>query len=731
MAENEDGALGAEESGAAPAGPFVRDFNPLTDGYPRVSPRSAVVQFYRNGGYTVKRASGVQHVDKPVLARPHSICEIALGTYVTPLQMELPAAGGTTFFKAEVDIQWAVTDPHLAALEVVTDVANRLTSPVLERLREVTTTYRVTEAEQANRAITRECAGGRWADLGSELGLRVRLYVRLRVDDRTIEHADEERDAHAQAKMIRLRQESYRRMLQGGELEQLSFMLAADPEGAKDFLEKIRQEGRQDEKDRVARLFAMATRGELATVDVETQVLNLLNQGDGRPMVGPIGTVPARRPRELEPPTAPPFNPNWASDEPPHRPPHRTEPSRAERDGRGSGGPGADDGWGSGGRSAGGPGSGGRGTDDGWGSGGRGSGGRGSDGGGRGADRGRGSGGRGSDDGSRGSDDGWGTDERGTGRGGPDRYGSDRGGADGYGTARHGGDRRGTDRHGTDGYGTARHGSDGRGTDRHGSDRRGIGPGGPGRGEPYPGDDSAYDEPGTRTSRRNHRLAPYPADDAEHDDRRGPARRAEPYDPHDEADFDEPTATSRVRAYRPEPDEQGFPARRRTFRAEPYAAGADSDYSDYGDGARSRDGRRAYRAEPFSAGADSGPADEPRSRDGRRALRAESFSVGADSGPEDDNTRSRDGRRAHRAEPYYPDDDYGVPRDDVRRRSSRYRLGSAGPVPERDPEDGAGAGGRARTYRPEPYEPDGEREWERPRRRRRGEDEGWSWAEED
>ncbi|MET9833120.1 hypothetical protein ABZ078_28340 [Streptomyces sp. NPDC006385] len=343
MAENEDQAAGAASTEpVGPAGPFLRDFGTPADGFPRVSPRSALVQFYRNGGYTVKRASGVQHVDKPVLARPHSICEIALGTYVTPLQMELPAAGGTTFFKAEVDIEWSVTDPHLAALEVVTDVAGRLTSPVLERLREVTTSYRVTEAEQANRAITRECAGGRWADLGSELGLRVRLYVRLRVDDRTIEHADEERDAHAQARVIRLRQESYRRMLQGGELEQLSFMLAADPEGAKDFLEKIRQEGRQDEKDRVARLFAMAARGELATVDVETQVLNLLNQGDGRPMVGPIGTVPARRPRELEASADRPFNPDWAADEPPRRPPHRAAPDRGGADRHGSGGRGRD-----------------------------------------------------------------------------------------------------------------------------------------------------------------------------------------------------------------------------------------------------------------------------------------------------------------------------------------------------------------------------------------------------
>ncbi|MGW4871351.1 hypothetical protein [Streptomyces chartreusis] len=542
MAENEDEAPESEETegpeSTAPAGPFLRDFNPLTDGYPRVSPRSAVVQFYRNGGHTVKRASGVQHVDKPVLARPHSICEIALGTYVTPLQMELPAAGGTTFFKAEVDIEWAVTDPHLAALAVVTDVANRLTSPVLERLREVTTTYRVTEAEQANRAITRECAGGRWADLGSELGLRVRLYVRLRVDDRTIEHADEERDAHAQAKVIRLRQESYRRMLQGGELEQLSFMLAADPEGAKDFLEKIRQEGRQDEKDRVARLFAMAQRGELATVDVETQVLNLLNQGDGRPVVGPIGTVPARRPRELEASAGDrPFNPDWASDEPPRRRPNRPAPRRS----------------------------------------------------------------------------------------GPDGYGSDGYGGDGYGSDRYGGDR-------------------------YGSDRRGPGRGGPDRGEPY--------------------------------------------DPRDDAEFDEPRAGARGRPYR----------------AEPYAP-----YGDHDDEPRSRDGRQGRRPGP-SADRD----DDPRIGDRPRNHRP-----GAYAG-HDDEPRSRDRRPAHRPEPYHPDDEV-----EVRRLPRRPELGSGGPVPGDEPDDGPRSGERPRTYRPEPYYPEDEREWERSRRRRRAEDDGWSWAEED
>ncbi|WP_217143925.1 hypothetical protein [Streptomyces sp. AC627_RSS907] len=319
MAEDVNGAE-AGEAGAAPAGPFLREYAP-TGGFPPVRAQRASVLFYRNGGYSVVTVAGIRHVDKRAFARPYSVCEIALGTYQTPLQMDLPAAGGTTFFKAEVDIHWAVTDPHLAAVEVVRDVAQRLTAPVLERLREVTSTYRVTEAEQADRALTRECAGGRWDSLGAELGLRVRLYVRLRMDDRTIEHMDEIRDARASAELTGVRQDAFRAMLRGGDLEQLSYMLAAEPDKAKDFLEKIRQEGRQDERDRVDRLFDMVASGQIHSNDVETQALNLLNQGRGRAIQGPIGAVPARREAaQLEPAGAEPFTPDWVAEEPPYRP---------------------------------------------------------------------------------------------------------------------------------------------------------------------------------------------------------------------------------------------------------------------------------------------------------------------------------------------------------------------------------------------------------------------------
>ncbi|MFC8285160.1 hypothetical protein [Streptomyces cyaneofuscatus] len=318
----------AEENGVAgndtatPAGPFLREYAP-TGPFRHSSTRTTSVLFYRNGGHSVAGVSGVRHYDKRALARPHTICEIATGTFVTTLQMELPAAGGATFFKAEVDIHWTVEDPHLVAVQVVTDIAQRLTAPTKERLWEISSQFPVNQAEQANTAITQQCVSGRWSDLGTDLGLRVRLYVRLRVDDRTIGHVDVIRDYQAATHLTDLRQQRFRTMLMGGELDQLSYMLAAEPESAKEFLEKIRQEGRQEEKERVDRLFAMVASGDIASSQLELQTLAYLNR-ERRSVQGPIGPGPARRaPQQLERGREEPLTPDWVTDAPDTRPARR------------------------------------------------------------------------------------------------------------------------------------------------------------------------------------------------------------------------------------------------------------------------------------------------------------------------------------------------------------------------------------------------------------------------
>ncbi|MFJ3435626.1 hypothetical protein ACIPMU_18980 [Streptomyces cyaneofuscatus] len=336
----------AENDTATPAGPFLREYAP-TGPFRHSSTRTTSVLFYRNGGHSVAGVSGVRHYDKRALARPHTICEIATGTFVTTLQMELPAAGGATFFQAEVDIHWTVEDPHLVAVQVVTDIAQRLTAPTKERLWEISSQFPVNQAEQANTAITQHCVSGRWSDLGTDLGLRVRLYVRLRVDDRTIGHVDVIRDYQAATHLTALRQERFRTMLMGGELEQLSYMLAAEPEAAKEFLEKIRQEGRQEEKERVDRLFDVLPGSHSSQLEI--QALAYFNR-EHRSVQGPIGPGPARRaPQELERGREEPLTPDWVTDASDERPARR--PVRDA------------DGWDSDARSADRHDSGGRGTD--------------------------------------------------------------------------------------------------------------------------------------------------------------------------------------------------------------------------------------------------------------------------------------------------------------------------------------------------------------------------------
>ena len=82
--------LRARRAAAGPAGPFLKEYPP-NGVQPQVSAQKALVLFYRNGGHSVVTVTGTRHVDKRALARPHTVCEIALGTYQTPLEMELPA----------------------------------------------------------------------------------------------------------------------------------------------------------------------------------------------------------------------------------------------------------------------------------------------------------------------------------------------------------------------------------------------------------------------------------------------------------------------------------------------------------------------------------------------------------------------------------------------------------------------------------------------------------------
>ncbi|MFB6889318.1 hypothetical protein ACFCX4_08395 [Kitasatospora sp. NPDC056327] len=307
--------------GSAPAGPLLAE-HPPESGPRRPGAGVALVYFYRNGGHSVVTAMGTEHVDRPFMARPLTVIEVARGTHVTRLSLQVPAAGGTTFFEVEVDVQWTVTDYLKVVNEQVANIAVRLRAPLTERLRGICSGYPVSAAAEADRAVKSACRNGQWDDLGYDLGLRADLYVRFAVDRKTITQAEEVRDddhrgtmaerehvhtltdEHRSGELLQLRMQKFRVMLDGGEWSQICFMLADNPGEARAFMELLRQEARADKHELLEHTLDLVEKGVIQSAELESQVRELLGTGMYR-IEGSFGQPPVRSaPRRNELPAA-------------------------------------------------------------------------------------------------------------------------------------------------------------------------------------------------------------------------------------------------------------------------------------------------------------------------------------------------------------------------------------------------------------------------------------------
>lgn len=295
-----------------PLGPFLRDY-PAERGFRHVGARTVSVVLHGNGSYTVKSAHGSEtHGRRPLLGKSDTVCEIALGKFQSKLELPLPAAGGATFFDAVVDIHWRVEDPYLVAKAVIRDVVLELEAPILERLREITQNYPVQAAKRANDAVTAECSSGRWNDLGDPIGLWTRLYVRLNVDQRAVEsaailraaqeeHLHKSEQERLEAERLGLRMQRFRGMLEGGQLDQLSYVMADSPGEAAEFLEKLRLENREDHLRLQGHVLDMIDSGRLHSADLEQQMRTTLAAHSPYSIDGPLGPHTVRRDNQPQP----------------------------------------------------------------------------------------------------------------------------------------------------------------------------------------------------------------------------------------------------------------------------------------------------------------------------------------------------------------------------------------------------------------------------------------------
>ncbi|MGV9263418.1 hypothetical protein ACWDRR_01995 [Kitasatospora sp. NPDC003701] len=296
-----------------PAGPLLREYPRPDAGARHPSAEVALVLFYRNGGHSVVTAMGTEHYGRPLMARPVTVCEVARGTHVTRLTLQVPAAGSATFFEVEADVQWSVTDYRKVVDEQVKNVAVRLRAPLVERLRGICSNYPVSAAAEADRAVKSACRNGQWDDLGYDLGLRAELFVRFAVDKKTIQHVDAERnldhddrtaarghdralaEEHRRTELLQMRMLKFRTMLEGGEWNQICFMLADNQDEARAFMEVLRQESRADKRELLDHTLRLVEKGVIQSAELESQVRELLGTSAYR-VEGSFGRPPVREP---------------------------------------------------------------------------------------------------------------------------------------------------------------------------------------------------------------------------------------------------------------------------------------------------------------------------------------------------------------------------------------------------------------------------------------------------
>lgn len=288
-------------------GPFQTEYNPA-GGFEHPGSQLTSVLFYRSGGYSVVSTMGTEHFGKRLGARPYTVIEVARGRHTTSFELELPAAGGAAFFRAQVDVQWIVIDNFRVVEQRLVDVAEVLGPQIKKRLHQVSERFTVTDAQRANRAVNNELEAGEWRDLGADVGLQTKVFVRIAVDAKVVEQAELDRDLRweqheaevkqetarlkerHQSELLTLRMEFFRAMMAGGQGAQINYMLAQDDANAGAFLEALRQEKRNDQAEMLDRVMQWVSEGVIQSPDIERQVRRMLLNG---------GQVPDEPRREL------------------------------------------------------------------------------------------------------------------------------------------------------------------------------------------------------------------------------------------------------------------------------------------------------------------------------------------------------------------------------------------------------------------------------------------------
>ncbi|MBD0738512.1 hypothetical protein [Streptomyces sp. CBMA29] len=267
-------------------GPFLREFVPQS-GHKHRGAQIASVVFYRNGGHSVITVRGAHHENKPMMARPTSVCLIARGRHQVSFEMQLPTQGDQSDFTCQVDINWEVTDFHLVAEKRVVDVERMLRPPLLGRLRGITRRHGLSGAQAADEAIQAELAGGHWSPFGGDIGLATQVFVRIDLGRAASDHyqalTQVQHDAtvqaavdRAEAARVEANLADARKLIDAGEAEQYAVLLARDPSRATEILGALQTQAKQQRQGALEYLTRLIDQGVVQRHQVEGQVQQLI-----------------------------------------------------------------------------------------------------------------------------------------------------------------------------------------------------------------------------------------------------------------------------------------------------------------------------------------------------------------------------------------------------------------------------------------------------------------------
>jgi hypothetical protein len=210
-----------------------------------------------------------------------ALFEVDLSLRRLGLEITLPSSGDAFMFRAEVDLQWRVTNPCLVVGAGISDIRKVVMPPLLDGLRQATRTMQASDVEVAEKAANAYFDDNRLTD---ECGLWTKVLVRLRMDEQKENN-------------VRLASEvqAFKMIIECGDIDQFALQLAQNPAQIEQVVQLLVQERdahRREVCDFITRLLESDALDRWQIDDHVRVVLQWLNVSINRVLTGTDGARP-------------------------------------------------------------------------------------------------------------------------------------------------------------------------------------------------------------------------------------------------------------------------------------------------------------------------------------------------------------------------------------------------------------------------------------------------------